>query len=72
MQITKLVDGAVLPAPAVKTFTDEELQNEFDFYLSEKIVKTMHEKGLISDDELHKISEKNRLIFSPYLGEIML
>ena len=28
------------------------------------------EKGLISDDELHKISEKNRLIFSPYLSEI--
>lgn len=72
MQITKLVDGAVIPASVVKTFTDEELQNEFDFYLAEKIVKTMHEKGLISDDELHKISEKNRLIFSPYLAEIML
>lgn len=72
MQITKLEDGAVLPAPTVKTFKDEELQNEFDFYLAEKIVKTMHENGLISDDELHKISEKNRLIFSPYLAEIML
>lgn len=72
MQITKLVDGAVLPVPNIKTFTDEELQNEFDFYLAEKIVKTMHEKGLISNEELHKISENNRLIFSPYLSDIML
>lgn len=51
-------------------FTQEELQQEFDFILAEKIVRKMAEKGLISDDELHKISEKNRLIFSPYLSEI--
>lgn len=72
MQITKLVDGAVLPAPVAKTYTNEELQNEFDFYLAERIVKMMHEKGMVSDDELHKISEKNRIVFSPYLAEIML
>lgn len=70
MQITKLEEGAVAPKPDTKAFTQEELQQEFDFILAEKIVRKMAEKGLISDDELHKISEKNRLIFSPYLSEI--
>ena len=70
MQITKLEEGAVAPKLDTKAFTQEELQQEFDFILAEKIVRKMAEKGLISDDELHKISEKNRLIFSPYLSEI--
>lgn len=70
MQITKLEEGAVAPKPNKKDFTQEELQQEFDFILAKKIVRNMAEKGLITDDELHKISEKNRLIFSPYLNEI--
>lgn len=70
MQITKVLEGDVLPTPKTKTFTDRELQNEFDFYLAEKIVHTMHEKGLISAVELQKISEKNRRIFSPYLCDL--
>mgnify|MGYP003316318479 CR=1 FL=1 len=70
MQITKLEEGAAVPKPSKKKFTQEELQQEFDFILAERIVCKMAEKGLISDDELHKISEKNRVIFSPYLCEI--
>lgn len=70
MQITKLEQGVVAPKPFTNVFTKEELQQEFDFILAEKIVRKMAKKGLISDDELHKISEKNRLIFSPYLSEI--
>lgn len=70
MQITKLQDGASAPTQETKIFTQEELQQEFDFILVEKMLKKMYEKGLIAADELHKISEKNRLIFSPYLNEI--
>lgn len=70
MQITKLEEGTVAPKPNIKEFTNKELQQKFDFILAEKIVKKMPEKGLITDEELHKISEKNRLIFSPYLSEI--
>ena len=50
MQITKLEEGAVAPKPDTKVFTQEELQQEFDFILAEKIVRKMAEKGLISDD----------------------
>ena len=70
MQITKLEEGATAPKSNKKKFTQEELQQEFDFILAERIVRKMAEKCLISDDELHKISEKNRLIFSPYLSDI--
>lgn len=70
MQITKLEEGAAAPKSNKKKFSQEELQQEFDFILAERIVRKMAEKGLISDDELHKISEKNRLIFSPYLSDI--
>ena len=70
MQITKLEEGAAALKHVTKVFTQEELQKEFDFILAERIVRKMAEKGLISDDELHKNSEKNRLIFSPYLSEI--
>ena len=70
MQITKLEEGISAPKSNIKVFTKEELQQECDFILAEKIVRKMAKKGLISDDELHKISEKNRLIFSPYLSEI--
>jgi hypothetical protein len=70
MQIIKLEEGAVAPKLDTKVLTQEELQKEFDFILAERIVRKMAEKGLISDDELHRISEKNRVIFSPYLCEI--
>ena len=70
MQIIKLEEGAVAPKLNTKVLTQEELQKEFDFILAERIVRKMAEKGLISDDELHRISEKNRVIFSPYLCEI--
>ena len=70
MQITKLEDGAAAPMPDTKVFTQEELQKEFDFILAERIVRKMAEKSIISDNGLHKISEKNRLIFSTYLCEI--
>lgn len=70
MQITRLEEGASAQKTNVNVFTQEELQREFDFILAEKIVGKMAEKELITDDELHEISEKNRLIFSPYLREI--
>ena len=50
--------------------TDEELKREYDFYMAEKIVKKMLEKGLISVDECTRISAENRRIFSPLLAEL--
>ena len=63
MQITKLEQGVVAPKPVTNVFTKEELQQEFDFILAEKIVRKMAKKGLISDDELHKISREKSTYF---------
>ena len=71
MQITKL-EGEAAPKPNVNAYSQEDLQNEFDYLLAEMVLKKMFDKGLISDDECTRISEKNREIFSPRSAEIML
>ncbi|WP_434793909.1 SHOCT domain-containing protein [Terrisporobacter petrolearius] len=59
------------PAMVNKNFTKEELQQEFNYILSQQMLKKMLDKGMISADEFNKITEKNRQIFSPHLSRIM-
>ena len=71
MQVTKLSsDCAMKHCHEVNKQTDEDLQREYDFYVAERIVKKMLEKGLISVDECTIISAENRRIFSPLLAEL--
>ena len=71
MQVTKLSsDCAMKHCHEVNKQTDEELQREYDFYVAERIVKKMLEKGLISVDECTRISAENRRIFSPLFAEL--
>lgn len=56
---------------AEKTFTEEELQHEYDYFVAQHILKKLLDMGNISIDVFNKITEKNRLTFSPYLSEIM-
>lgn len=56
---------------AEKTFTEEKLQHEFDYFVAQQILKKLLDMGNISVDVFNKITEKNRLTFSPYLSEIM-
>lgn len=71
MQVTKIMNGNERPAMVNKNFTEEELQQEFNYILSQQMLKKMLDKGLISADEFNKITEKNRQIFSPHLSRIM-
>lgn len=57
---------------APRTMTQEAMQKDFDFAMAEIIVKKLYEKELISNDELHRISELNREKFSPFYGDIMM
>ena len=52
-------------------FTQEMLQSEFDYYMAQKLLETLREAGLITKEELDKITAKNRQSFSPYLARIM-
>ena len=52
-------------------FTQEMLQSEFDYYMAQKLLENLREAGLITKEELDKITAKNRQSFSPYLARIM-
>ena len=56
---------------AEKTFTEEKLQHEFDYFVAQLMLEKLLSMGNISVDVFNKITEKNRLTFSPYLSEIM-
>ena len=71
MQITKLTPVQQSPVSYVKTFTTEELEQEYDYYMAQKLLEKMLGTGIISVAEFNKITAKNRQTFSPFLSEIM-
>ena len=71
MNITKIMNENEMPVMKAKEFTQEELKQEYNYYLAQQLLKKMLDKGMISADEFNKITEKNRKTFSPYLAEIM-
>lgn len=51
--------------------TDEQLQNELNFHLAEKMLIKLREERLISQEEFNQISKLNRQKFNPLLGPLM-
>ena len=51
--------------------TNEQLASEYSYYIVQKILQKALSEKLITVDEFNKITEKNRLSFSPTLAEIM-
>lgn len=70
MQVTQIVDG-IMTADVPKP-TDQEMQNEYNYFLAEQMTKKLLDKGLISVDEFNKIMVKNRRSFSPLISKIIL
>ena len=70
MKIIEVKDGCPIKGE-IEQMTDEQLQNEYNFYIAESIVAMLHREGKITDDEIHKISALNRQKFSPKLAGIM-
>lgn len=70
MQVIQTIDGKVNPANVPKP-TNEEMQNEYNYYLAEQLTKKLLDEGLISSDEFDKIMEKNRKTFSPFISKII-
>lgn len=71
MQVTKITESQSVPISSVSGFTADMLQQEFDYYTAQKLLKSLLDTGLISEGEFDKITEKNRQTFSPYLARIM-
>lgn len=70
MKITKVKEGCPIKFE-IEQMTEEKLQNEYDFYMAESLVRMLFKEGKISEDELRKISALNRQKFSPKLSELM-
>lgn len=70
MQVIQTIDGRVNPADVPKP-TNEEMQNEYNYYLAEQLTKKLLDEGLISSDEFDKIMAKNRQSFSPFISKII-
>lgn len=71
MQVTKITGEQKISSPAMKVYTTEELQQEYDYYMAQKLLKSLLDAGLISAGEFNKITVKNCRTFSPQLAEIM-
>ena len=69
--VTTITDIESIPEINKTNITDEQLKQDYNYCMAQKILKSMLEKGLISADEFNKITRKNRETFSPYLAEIM-
>lgn len=69
--ITAITDMESLPVVNETNVTDEQLKQDCCYYIAQKLLMAMLEKGLVSADEFNKITMKNREIFSPYLADIM-
>lgn len=71
MQVTKLTPEQMNAAPKKHKYTEEEMQQEYGYMLAQQMTKKLFDKGMISEEELHKITAKNRKTFSPKLAAIM-
>ena len=67
----KQIENFKIPNAVAHEITQEELQREYDFYMTQKMLETMFMFSMISVDEFHKISAVNRKTFSLFLSEIM-
>ncbi len=71
MQITELNSkNAMEHCQKLSKRTLEELQQEYDFYIAQKIVKSMFDSGLISEHECNKLVAENKRYFSTLLAKI--
>ena len=71
MQVTRVSEKPEGLNAGGSRVTDAELQKEYGYYMAQKWLKSLLDRGQISVDEFNKITEKNRQSFSPFLAEIM-
>ena len=71
MQMTSLnQEKAMEHCERVLAMTEEELQNEFDFLMAERLIDSMHKEGLLPDETYAELRRKNLEKFPTILGRI--
>lgn len=70
MNITKLDNNNILNDAEIE-YSHGDLENEYDAFVSLKIIKSLHELGLVSNREKHILIQKVIDQFTPYLSKIV-
>lgn len=55
----------------INTIKDEDIQNDFDYYMAQRVAEQLKNAGLISLDEFNKLTQLNRRTFLPMNVEIL-
>lgn len=55
----------------INTIKDEDIQNDFDYYMAQRVAEELMNAGLISLDEFNKLTLLNRRTFLPMNVEIL-
>ena len=69
MQVVKDTTMSVDVAP--RKMTADSMQQDFEFEMAERMTRALYENGLISFDEMNRISELKKKKFYPIYGDIM-
>jgi len=71
MQVTKIMPSDQDKKPASRKFTQEQLQQEFNYMQAEKVTKKLLEKGLITEEEFELIMAENKRTFPTFLSPLL-
>ena len=71
MQVTKIMPSDQDKKPSSHKFTQEELQQEFNYMQAEKVTKKLLEKGLITEEEFELIMAENKRTFPTFLSPLL-
>ena len=71
MQITQVMQSDIEAFSVGHRFSQEQLQQEFNYIQAEKITKGLLEKGQITGEEYKQIMAENRRTFPTYLTALM-
>ncbi len=71
MQVTKIMPFDQDCKSAVHKFTQEQLQQEFNYMQAEKVTGKLLEEGLITKEEYTLIIEENKRTFPTYLAPLL-
>lgn len=55
----------------INTIKDEDIQNDFDYYMAQRVAEQLKNAGFISIDEFNKLTQLNRRTFLPMNVEIL-
>ena len=67
----EVMKNSIAASTAPRVITKESMQLDFEYEIAQKLTRSMYEKGLISLDEMNRISALNKEKFYPLYGDLM-